>query len=190
VHNILGCHHGGTDNIRGLASALAAASKNAYIYSNVRVNWMKPQKLSRQFSGFRDLELIREIPFMMEFRILLVLVLCIVHSSCKKEVVDVDVNYEGEWHSEPIISDSGLLLEKYFIIEDGQGIYGEFCELDPLGSNCSFFFNGEVKFNFSEKKLFIGPWNNQSVFTIEVDPHLNSDDIWECTVSNTIFTRI
>jgi hypothetical protein len=35
---VLGCHHGGTDNIRGLASALTAASKNAYIYSNVNSN--------------------------------------------------------------------------------------------------------------------------------------------------------
>jgi hypothetical protein len=40
LSKILGCHHGGTDNIRGLASALTAASKNAYIYSNVSCNYL------------------------------------------------------------------------------------------------------------------------------------------------------
>ena len=37
--SVLGCHHGGTDNIRGLASALAAASKNAYLCSNVSTHY-------------------------------------------------------------------------------------------------------------------------------------------------------
>jgi hypothetical protein len=61
VCKILGYHHGGTDNIRGLASALAAASKNAYLYSNFVVQGEMPKKEQTYYDSIKGLLLGRKI---------------------------------------------------------------------------------------------------------------------------------
>ena len=104
--------------------------------------------------------------------------------SCKKDILDVDSNYQGEWHALPIGT-----LEYYIIIEGNQGVYGELCELTPLGSNCGSYFSGDVKMSRNGKKIFIGPWKNQVFFSVDVPPHINTEGEWECTLTERVYTK-
>jgi len=111
-------------------------------------------------------------------------------NSCKKEyITDVDPNYEGEWHSDTIITDIETEVEKYFIIDGHQGVFGEWCELVPLGNNCSSYFSGEAKFSRNKKKVTIGPLKNQVNIEITEPPHINSDGLWECTLNETVYIK-
>jgi hypothetical protein len=54
--------------------------------------------------------------------------------SCKKEsAVSFDANFEGEWHSTPIEYEDKL-RENYIIIIGDNGVYGEVCDVEPMGT--------------------------------------------------------
>lgn len=114
-------------------------------------------------------------------------------TACKKDyVVDIDSNYEGEWHAEPVADDNGVEFEMYFIIDGYNGYYGQWCELVPLGSNCGTFYSGEAKINKKESKLYIGKTregSGQVIFDIDVPPHLNTEGKWECTLTERVYLK-
>jgi len=110
--------------------------------------------------------------------------------SCEKEyVVDVEPTYKGEWHSDPVTNSNGIQIEIYFIIDGKSGLLGEWCELMPLGGNCSSYFNGEVKFNRKQNKISIGPAKNQVILRVDVPPHLNTSGKWECTLTSRVYIK-
>ena len=112
-------------------------------------------------------------------------------TACKKEyVVDIDPSFEGEWHSAPLTDNNGVEFEMYFIIEGENGIYGQWCELVPLGSNCLISYNGPARINKKKSKLYIGKEiGGQVIFDIDVPPHINSDGKWECTLTSRIYIK-
>lgn len=111
-------------------------------------------------------------------------------SSCKKKYVAViSPEYEGEWHSSSITNANDTEVEIYFIIDGNKGVLGEWCELVPLGSNCSANFNGDVIFNFNKTKIFIGPRLNRVVLRVDVPPHVNDDGKWECTITSRVYIK-
>jgi hypothetical protein len=122
--------------------------------------------------------------------ILVYVIICLI--SCKKYVVDVNIDYEGEWHSMPVANSSGDETEIYFIIDGTQGELGEWCELSPLGSNCSSYYTGEANINRKEKNITIGkPFDGigRIILDIDVPPHINSNGYWECTITERIYIR-
>lgn len=120
----------------------------------------------------------------------LVVFVLLMLSSCTKYVVDISPEYEGEWHSDHVTGNDGIDVEMYFIIEGEHGVLGEWCELAPLGQNCFRTFSGDVKFNISKKKFYIGSLKNRAVLEIDVPPHINSDGVWECTLTERVYKKI
>jgi len=90
-----------------------------------------------------------------KFHVLIILI--IFSSSCKKKyVVEISPEYEGEWHSIPVVSPTtGVGYEAYFIIIDGQGEAGG-CNSTLVDTNCFQHFNGDALFNWNKSRFCIG----------------------------------
>lgn len=123
--------------------------------------------------------------------ILKMVVLLLVLSSCKKAILEVEPNYEGEWHTAPEVLDSGREIESFFIIEGDSAIYAERCDVDPMGTNCSVYHIGKVLTTKSQKKMFVGDPNKdlQLVIIIDTPPHLNADGKWECELMGRVYIK-
>ncbi len=117
--------------------------------------------------------------------------LCLILSSCKKDILEIEPNYEGEWHTASVILDSGREIESYFIIDGDNAVFAERCDVEPLGTNCSVYKTGKVLTTKNQKKIFIGDPNKDFQMVIEIDeaPHLNSDGKWECTLMGAVFIK-
>jgi hypothetical protein len=116
--------------------------------------------------------------------------LLLVTTSCKKDLLDYNALYEGEWRTIPVLSSEGKLYEQYIIISGKNAVYGEFCEV-PNG-NCSAFYSGEIRINYSKKKIYIGKMFKgigNVVFKIEKAPFLNADNKYECRLTGTTYYK-
>lgn len=112
-------------------------------------------------------------------------------AACKKDILEIDPNYEGEWHTESETLDSGREIESYFIIEGNYAIYATNCDLVPMGNNCLVYQTGLVQTTKNQKLMFIGDPNKDVQLGIEIDelPHINSDGKWECTLMGNVFIK-
>ena len=119
------------------------------------------------------------------------LLLLLLVSSCKKDLVDIDHNYQGEWHTESEMLDSGIEVESFFIIDEGTGVYGESCLLDPVGTGCLVYHSGSAQTTKKQKIMFIGDPSENIRLRIRIDepPHLNSNGKWECTLMDRVYIR-
>ena len=114
--------------------------------------------------------------------------------SCKKDAIDVDSNYVGEWHAESIVGDGLIFIEKFFVIDGNTAIFYEWCELFPVGTNCYKVYEGKAKINRKESKIEFGESSlngpGRIILSINVPPHLNDEGKWECTLTQTVYTKI
>lgn len=129
----------------------------------------------------------------MKFKLIISLVITVLFIvACKKSAIEINPDFEGEWHSEPF-GPAGSEVENYFIIDGSQGVFGEFCELNTGVYICNSVFKGAAEMNKKGTKLFIGDVviNQSARVNIEIDvaPFINSEGNWQCEFGERVYIK-
>jgi maltoporin len=122
-------------------------------------------------------------------KIVVVIAVGFLLSSCNKAVIDYNSDFKGYWKSGLDANALGVDVESHFIISDTHNELGLYCEPNCFNCNCTQFVEGRAQVNTDRSKIRIGQSRNTYTLTINQEPYLNSDSVWVCELNNIYFYK-
>lgn len=120
----------------------------------------------------------------------LTIILLIVVSACSvQELEKYNEDFKGNWRTDIYYSaQAGDSIRNYLQIDGKNSAFGLLCNKNTAFDGCLYYQQGKAKYNKASKGLQIGN-SVQNIYSIDKEPFINSDGVWELSIDSVSYYK-
>lgn len=118
-----------------------------------------------------------------------IILMTVVTSCSVKELEKYNEDFKGNWRTDIYYSaQAGDSIRNYLQVDGKNSAFGLLCDKNSPFDGCLYYQQGKAKYNKASKGLQIGN-SVQNIYSIDKEPFINSDGIWELSIDSVSYYK-
>lgn len=118
-----------------------------------------------------------------------IILMTVVTSCSVKELEKYNEDFKGNWRTDIYYSaQAGDSIRNYLQVDGKNSAFGLLCDKNSSFDGCLYYQQGKAKYNKASKGLQIGN-SVQNIYSIDKEPFINSDGIWELSIDSVSYYK-